>query len=99
MGLGPPDPQNLIRDCICSHLFDPRSVSHSNVVIQIEIAHCKLAKLAKDATAIRPQHLLDIQKSAEDWGDSSHSAIILEIITQEQEIKKWKRINYTTRQT
>jgi hypothetical protein len=38
-GLGTPDPCNLIRDCLCSHLFDPRSVSHSDVMIQIEIAH------------------------------------------------------------
>ena len=99
MGLGPPDPRNSIRDCLHSHLFDPRSVSHSNVMIQIEIAHRKLSKLAKAAPAIRCQHLLDIQKPAEDRGDSSCSAIILEIITWEQERKKWKRINYTTRQT
>ncbi len=99
MGLGPPDPQNLIRDCLRSYLFDPRSVSHSNVMIQIEIAHCKLSELAKDAPALRCQHLLDIRKSAEDWGDSSRSAIMLEIITREQERKKWKRINYTTQQT
>jgi hypothetical protein len=99
MGLAPPNPQNLIRDCLRSHLFDPRSVSHSNIMIQIKIAYCKLSKLAKDAPAIRLQHLLDIQKSAEDWGDSSRSAIILEIITQEQERKKWKRINYTIQQT
>ena len=88
MGLGLPNHQNLIRDCLRSHLFDPRSVSHSNVMIQIEIAHYKLSELAKDAPAICPQHLLDIQKSAEDRGDSSCSAIILEIITREQERKK-----------
>jgi hypothetical protein len=99
MGLGPPNLRNLIRDCLRSHLFDPRSVSHSNVMIQIEIAHRKLSELAKDAPAICRQHLLYIQKSAEDWGDSSCSAIILEIITWEQERKKWKRINYTTQQT
>ncbi len=49
MGLAPPDPCNLIRDCLHSHLFDPRSVSHSNVMIQMEIAHCKLSELAEDA--------------------------------------------------
>ena len=81
MGLGPPNPRNLIRDCLCSHIFDPRSVSHSGVMIQIEIAHCKLSELAKDAPALRRQHLLNIQKSAEDWGDSICSAIILEILT------------------
>jgi hypothetical protein len=97
MGLGPPNPCNLIRDCLRSHLFDPRSVSHSNIMIQIEIAHCKLSESAKDAPALHCQHLLNIQKSAEDWGDSICSAIILEILTQEQERKKWRRINYTTR--
>ena len=84
MGLGPPDPCNLIRDCLSSHLFDRRSVSHSNIMIQIEIAHCKLSELAKDAPALRCQHLLDIQKSAEDCGDSIRSAIILENLTWEQ---------------
>jgi hypothetical protein len=97
MGLGPSNPRNLIRDCLRSHLFDPRSVSHSNIMIQIEIAHRKLSELAKDAPALCCQHLLDFWKSAEDWGDSICSAIILEILTREQERKKWRRINYTTR--
>ncbi len=66
-------------------------------MIQIEIAHCKLSELAKDAPALHCQHLLDIQKSAEDRGDSICSAIILENLTWEQERKKWRRINYTTR--
>ncbi len=35
MGLGPPDPHNLIQDYLCAHLFNPRYVSHSNVMIQI----------------------------------------------------------------
>jgi hypothetical protein len=85
MGLGPPDPHNLIRDCLRAHMFDPRHVSHSDVLIQIEIAHHKLTALAKDAPALRCQHLLDIQKAAEDRGDSNRSEIILEILTREQE--------------
>jgi hypothetical protein len=43
------------------------------------ISSDKLAK--KDAPALRRQHLLDIQKAAEDRGDSNRSAIILEILT------------------
>jgi hypothetical protein len=97
MGLGPPDPCNLIRGCLRAHMFNPRHVSHSDVLIQIEIAHHKLSKLAKDAPALQRQHLLDIQKAAEDQGDSNRSAIILEILTQEQEQKKWQQINHTTR--
>jgi hypothetical protein len=69
MGLGLPDPRNLIRDCLCTHMFGPRHVSHSDVLIQIEIAHHKLYKLAKDAPALPRQHLLDIRKAAEDQGD------------------------------
>ncbi len=96
MGLGPPDPRNLIRDCLHAHMFDPRQVSHSDVLIQIEIAHHKLSQLAKDAPALWRQHLLDIRKAAEDRGDSNRSAIILEILTREQEQKKWRQINHTT---
>jgi hypothetical protein len=52
--------------------------------------------LAKDAPALHRQHLLDLQKAADERGDSTRSAIILKILTQEQERKKWCRINYTT---
>ncbi len=55
------------------------------MLIQIEIAHHKLSELAKDAPALRRQNLLDIRKAAEDQGDSNLSAIILEILTREQE--------------
>ncbi len=78
-------------------MFDPKHVYHSDVHIQIEIAHHKLSELAKDAPALRRQHLLDIRKAAEDQGDFNHSAIILEILTREQEQKKWRQINHTTR--
>ncbi len=95
-GIGTPDPCNLIRDCMCSHLFDPRCVSHSNVMIQIEITHQKLSELAKDASALRRQHLLDLRKAADDRGDSACSIIILVILTRKHERKKWHWINYTT---
>ncbi len=95
-GLGTPDTRNLIRDCVRSHIFDPRSVSHSDVMIQIEIAHQKLSELAKDAPALHRQHLLDLRKATDDRGDSACSTILLEILTREQERKKWRQINYTT---
>jgi hypothetical protein len=81
MGLGPPDPRNLIRDCLRAHICNPRYVSHSDVMIQIEVAHRRLSKLANDAPALHRQHLLDLQKAADDWGDSIHLGIILEILT------------------
>ena len=95
-GLGTPDPHNLIRDCLRSHLFDPRSVSYNDAMIQIEITHKKLSELAKDAPALRCQHLLDLRKAVDDRGDAAWSTIILEILTREQERKKWRWINYTT---
>ena len=95
-GLGTPDPCNLIHDCLHSHHFDPRIISYSNVMIQIEITPKKLSELAKDAPALHCQHLLDLHKAMDDRGDAARSTIILEILTQEQERKKWRRINYTT---
>jgi DNA-binding Xre family transcriptional regulator len=86
----------LIRDCLRSHLFDPRTVSYSNVMIQIEITHKKLSELAKDAPTLRCQHLLDLCKAVDDRGDTAWSTIILEILTREQERKQWCCINYTT---
>ncbi len=95
-GLGTLDPWNLIRDCLRSHLFDPRSVSYSNVMIQIEITYKKLSELAKDAPTLCRQHLPNLRKAADDRGDAAWSTIILEILTWEQERKKWHQINYTT---
>jgi hypothetical protein len=66
-------------------------------MIQIKIVHHRLSELAKDAPALRFQHLLDLQKAADDWGDSAWLGIILEILTREQERKKRRRINNTTR--
>ena len=97
LGKGSPDPRNLIRDCLRSHLFDPRLISHSEVMIHIQITQHQLYRLAKDAPTLRRTHLVDLQKAAEEKGDSARAAVILEILTREQERKKWRRINHTTR--
>jgi hypothetical protein len=64
-------------------------------MIQTNIAYHKLSELAKDAPALHCQHLFALQKATDNRWDSTCSAIILEILTQER--KKWHRINYTTR--
>jgi hypothetical protein len=97
MEQGPADPCNLIRDCFHAHLCNPRYISHSHVMIPIKVTHRKFSELAKDAPALCCQHLLDLQKAADDWRDSVCSGIILEILTWEQEQKKWWRINNITR--
>ncbi len=62
----------------------------------MKITHKKLSELAKDAPTLHCQHLFDLRKAADDRGDTARSTIILEILTREQEKKKWRRINYTT---
>jgi hypothetical protein len=57
----------------------------------------QLYQLSKDAPTLRRNHLLDLQKAAEEKGDLARAAVILEILTREQEQKKWHRINHTTR--
>ncbi len=89
LGNGSPDPRNLIQDCLCSHLFDPRLISHSDVMIHIQITQHQLYWLAKDASTLRQTHLMDLQKAAEEKGDSARAAVIVEILTREQERKKW----------
>jgi hypothetical protein len=54
-------------------------------------------RLAKDAPTLLQKHLLDLQKAAKEKGDLACSAVILEILTHEQERKKWCQINHTTR--
>jgi hypothetical protein len=97
LGQGPPDPCNLIRDCLRSHLFNPRLISHSKIMIHIQITQHQLLQLAKDAPTLHQKRLLDLQKAAEEKGDSACSAVVLEILTREQERKKWCQINHTTR--
>jgi len=38
-----------------------------------------------------------LQKAADEKGDVARSAVILEILTHEQQRKKWRQINHTTR--
>jgi hypothetical protein len=66
LGQGPPDPCNLIQDCLRSHLFDPRLISHSEVMIHIHITQHQLSRLAKDAPTLHRKRLLDLQKAADE---------------------------------
>jgi hypothetical protein len=66
-------------------------------MIHIRITQHQLLQPAKDAPTLRQKHLLDLQKAAEEKGDSACSAVILEILTRKQERKKWHQINHTTR--
>jgi hypothetical protein len=66
-------------------------------MIHIQITQHQLSRLAKDAPTLRQKDLLDLQKAAEEKGDLACSSVILEILTHEQERKKWRQINHTTR--
>jgi hypothetical protein len=66
-------------------------------MIHIHITQHQLLQLAKDAPTLCRKHLLDLQKAADEKGDLARSAIVLEILTHEQERKKWQQINHTTR--
>jgi hypothetical protein len=59
-------------------------------MIHIHITQHQLWRLAKDAPALRRRHLLDLQKAADDKGDVARSTVILEILTREQQRKKWR---------
>jgi hypothetical protein len=65
-------------------------------MIHIQITQHQLLQLAKDAPTLRQKHLLDLQKAAGEKGDSACSSVILDILTCEQERKKWHQINHTT---
>jgi hypothetical protein len=57
-------------------------------MIHTQITQHQLYRLAKDAPTLRQNHLLDLQKAAEEKGDSARAAVILKILTREQERKK-----------
>ncbi len=66
-------------------------------MIHIQITQHQLSRLAKDAPTLCQKYLLDLQKAADEKGDLACSAVILEILTREQERKKWRQINHITR--
>ncbi len=61
------------------------------------ITNNEIQQLAKDAPALRQQHLLDPIDSAEQNYDTVQAQVIMEILQHEAQKKTWRRINYSTR--
>ena len=57
----------------------------------------KISRLAKDASALRRQHLQDLIKDAEEKTDTVRAQAILKILCHEAQKKKWRKINYSIR--
>ena len=96
-GTGTPDPRNMFRDCYRMNIPDPREVSYDTMCIQIAMTNTKISRLAKDASALRRQHLQDLIKDAEEKSDTVRAQAILEILRREAQKKKWRKINYSIR--
>ena len=96
-GSGPPDPRNMFRECHRLNIPDPRTSSHDTICIQIMIANAELARLSKDAPALRRQHLQDLIQEAEGKNDIERAQAINGILRRETQKKSWRKINYSTR--
>lgn len=79
-GTGPPDPRNMFRDCHRINIPDPRVVSYDTICMHIVITNTELTRLAKDAPALRRQHLQDLIEDAEGTSDAVRAQAILEIL-------------------
>jgi len=97
MGNGTPDPRNLIRDCYKFNIPDPRTASYETICIHFEITNAEISRLAKDAPALRREHLLGLIEDAEEKSDTVRAQAILEILSREAQKKTWRKINYSTR--
>jgi hypothetical protein len=96
-GAGPPDPRNMFRECHRMNIPNPRKVSYDTICIQIMVTNTEITRLAKDAPALRRQHLHDLIKEAEGKSDAARAQAILEILCREAKKKSWRKINYSTR--
>ena len=96
-GTGTPDPRNMFRDCYRMNIPDPRQVSYDTICIHIALTNAEISRLAKDAPALRREHLLSLIEDAEEKSDTVRAKAILEILRREAQKKKWRKINYSTR--
>jgi hypothetical protein len=90
-GTSTPDPRNMFRDCHRINIPDPREVSYDTICVQIVMSNTKISCLAKDAPALRRQHLQDLIEHAEEKLDTVRAQAILEILCREGQKKKWRR--------
>jgi hypothetical protein len=79
-GFGPPDPSNMFRDCHCINIPDPRTSLYEMICIQIIVTNSKISHLAKDAPALRKQHLHNLIEEAESKSDSIQAQAIMDIL-------------------
>jgi hypothetical protein len=63
-GQGAPDPRNMFHDCYKMNLSDPCTLTYGLICAQIMVADNEIRRLAKDAPALRRQHILDLIKAA-----------------------------------
>jgi hypothetical protein len=95
-GNGTPDPRNLIRDCYRLNIPDPWTVSYDTICIHVLMTNAEISRLAKDAPALRREHLLCLIEDAEEKSDTVQAQAILEILRREAQKKTWRKINYST---
>ncbi len=96
-GIGTPDPRNMFRECYRMNIPDPRKVSYETICAHIVFTNAEISRLAKDAPALRREHLLGLIENAEEKSDTARVQAILEILRREAQKKKWRKINYSTR--
>jgi hypothetical protein len=67
-------------DCYRLNIPDPRGSTYEMVCIQIVVTNNEIRRLAKDAPALRKQHLLDLIEEAEKDSDLIRAQAIVEIL-------------------
>ncbi len=77
-GAGPPDPRNMFRDCYRLNIPNPRTSTYDTICVQIMITNSEIARLSKDAPALRQQHLKDLIKEAEGKQEMERAQAITE---------------------
>jgi hypothetical protein len=68
---------------------DPREVSYATISSQIVMTNTEISRLAKNAPALRRQHLQDLIEDAEEKSDTVRAQAVLEILRRKAQKKKW----------
>jgi len=93
-----PDPRNLFKRCNTHGLPDPRNTDLRTVEMDLFICEKQIEELQLKAPQYRREHLNNRRRLAIEKGDEKAAAAILKILHRESTRKRWRRVNYTTRQ-
>jgi hypothetical protein len=97
IGVGVPDPRNMIRECLKLNLPNPRTSTYGTICAQIIVTNREIKRLSMNAPTLCRQHLHHLIETAKHNNEHIQARAITEIMKQEKQKGRWAWINHVTR--